>query len=104
MGQGFPVFQWHGDTFDLPHGAIPLASTQDCQNQAFRLGRWTYGLQFHLEVTLPLIRAWVGAYPGDLAGREGAPLPLDQEELLVPLHLRARELFTRYFRLAHLIP
>lgn len=46
-----PVFHWHVDSFDLPPGAWRLAETALYANQAFRWGRWTYGLQFHLEIT-----------------------------------------------------
>jgi GMP synthase (glutamine-hydrolysing) len=53
------VFQWHGDTFDLPAGAVPLARSRDCANQAFRYGRTAYGLQFHLETTPDLIDRWL---------------------------------------------
>ncbi len=52
------VFQWHGDTFNLPKKAVRMASSGTYQNQAFRYGETTYGLQFHIEVTPDMIREW----------------------------------------------
>jgi len=54
------IFQWHGDTFEIPRGGIRLATAETCENQAFRHGDRSYGLQFHLEVDGPLIERWLG--------------------------------------------
>jgi GMP synthase (glutamine-hydrolysing) len=64
------VFQWHGDTFDLPPGATLLATSPQCRNQAFRVGKSAYGLQFHIEVTAAIIAEWLDepGNCGELAG------------------------------------
>ena len=60
--QGFSArittFQWHHDSFDLPEGAVLLASSSACPHQAFRVGANAWGLQFHPEVTEQIIRDW----------------------------------------------
>ena len=76
-GRADPVFgglpgdvltlQWHGDTFDLPEGAVRLAGSPAYPNQAFRF-RNAYGVQFHLEVSPDMAREWadVPAYAQSL--------------------------------------
>jgi GMP synthase (glutamine-hydrolysing) len=61
------VFQWHSDGFELPPGAIRLASSAHYSNQAFRVGKTIYGLQFHLEVTPRMIARWIDERSKDLA-------------------------------------
>jgi GMP synthase (glutamine-hydrolysing) len=53
------IFQWHGDTFDIPRSAVHLAFSCLCAHQAFRYGATVYGLQFHLEVDEPMIHRWL---------------------------------------------
>jgi GMP synthase (glutamine-hydrolysing) len=75
MPQNLTVFQWHGDTFDLPAGmagrhGLPqsselLATSKLCKNQAFRYNN-AYGLQFHLETTPEMINEWCDLYKEEL--------------------------------------
>jgi len=63
----FTPLHWHGDIFDLPHGAELLASSRMTAHQAFRFGTNAYGLLFHLEVTASSIERMATAFPDDLA-------------------------------------
>lgn len=53
------IFQWHGETFEIPKTGLHLAFSSLCANQAFRYGTNVYGLQFHLEVDEPMIHRWL---------------------------------------------
>jgi GMP synthase-like glutamine amidotransferase len=95
------TLQWHGDTFDLPDGAVRLASSPAYQNQAFRVGR-AYGVQFHLEVSPEMAREWaeVPEYVASLErtlGRERAPAFLASiEEHADEMRTAGRALFERW--------
>jgi GMP synthase (glutamine-hydrolysing) len=59
MWRRFKVFHWHGETFDIPHGAVRLAGSELFPNQAFRYGKKAYAFQFHIEVTKEMIYDWL---------------------------------------------
>ena len=101
-----PVFQWHGDTFALPEGAMHLATAPLRANQAFRYGARAYGLQFHVEVTGAMITAW-GELPSyraaleRLRGPDGpAALAHEGATALPAVHAAARTLFANFLALA----
>ena len=62
----FWAFHWHGDTFAIPPGAVHLAETQACRNQAYLYGNRILGLQFHLEYTQKSIEAMLGHCANEL--------------------------------------
>jgi GMP synthase (glutamine-hydrolysing) len=60
FGENEKIFQWHGETFEIPKSASHLAFSSLCANQAFRYETHIYGFQFHLEVDAPMIHRWLG--------------------------------------------
>ena len=63
-----PLFHWHSDTFTLPEGAVHLATSAMTPNQAFRVGRAAYGIQFHFEADTKLVRNWNAVFGEVAAG------------------------------------
>ncbi|HLK66973.1 MAG TPA: gamma-glutamyl-gamma-aminobutyrate hydrolase family protein [Bryobacteraceae bacterium] len=89
------VFHWHGETLDLPAGATRLASSEACANQAYRIGRNVYGMQFHLEVTPEMIADWCTQDEncGDVRELEG---PIDAGRNAGQLATLAASVFGRW--------
>jgi GMP synthase (glutamine-hydrolysing) len=102
----FPSLQWHGDTFDLPDGAVRLASSPVAANQAFQAGERSFGIQFHLEVTREMAREWAEvpeyrAYLAQALDEERANAFLAElEQRADELHPTARRLFGNWLSLA----
>jgi GMP synthase (glutamine-hydrolysing) len=93
------VFQWHGDTFDLPAGAVRLARSELCLNQAFRFGPLAYGLQFHVEMTPPLLTEWLDepelhSQMGDHA--DPRAIRADASQRFPAMQFLSRRLLTRF--------
>lgn len=86
------VIQWHYDAITtLPPGAVQLASSPGCEHQAFRLGRLAWGIQFHIETTPDVVRAWaakdasrLGEFDLDLIVSRSAAVHDDIEEVWTP--------------------
>jgi GMP synthase (glutamine-hydrolysing) len=99
-----PVFQWHSEGFDLPVGAVHLASSPAFPHQAFRLGRHVYGLQFHLEMEAPMIDLWMRENRADLdanaAHVDMADLTKDAEERCALIDPVGRTVAARWLTLA----
>lgn len=64
LSSTFPVFQWHNDSFEIPHGADHLAVTATCPSQAFRYGN-AWGVQFHPEIDAAIMEDWQKDAGGD---------------------------------------
>src|SRR6187397_1171349 len=84
------TLQWHGDTFDLPDGAVRLASSRAFVNQAFRFDR-AYGVQFHLEVSAEMAREWAEV-PEYVTSLERTLGPDRTPEFLAAIERRADEM------------
>ena len=68
LGKQAPQFHWHTDTFTLPEGAVHLASSAETPNQAFRIGRACYSIQFHFEADKKLLEMWNVAFAHEIVG------------------------------------
>lgn len=66
----FTTFQWHSDTFTLPEGATRLATSSLTENQAFRVGRAAYGMQFHFEASASVIDSWKAEFAASIEQME----------------------------------
>jgi GMP synthase (glutamine-hydrolysing) len=69
------VLHWHGDTFDLPHRATLLASSELYAHQAFAVGGNVLGLQFHPEVTAAGLERWYIGHACEIAATPGVEVP-----------------------------
>ncbi|CAB5702997.1 glutamine amidotransferase [Delftia tsuruhatensis] len=79
---GVPVLHWHGDQFDIPEGAVHLASTPIGANQAFSVGTQVLGLQFHLEADAARLERWLVGHACELgaAGVDPRTLRADAQK------------------------
>ncbi len=103
------TFQWHGETFDLPEGAVLLATSPGYPNQAFRWKNKAYGVQFHVEVSPDLVKQWcqVPEYGAALERVLGAGAARkvvgDVLRVKATLHSHARRMFENWLKACEIV-
>lgn len=104
------AFHWHEDVFELPAGALRLASNENAPNQAFRYGKHAYGLQFHIELDDQLLHTWLDypAFAEELRAALHKPDALEQfvrawAEKASIYQAHTRLLFENFLRIAGLL-
>jgi GMP synthase (glutamine-hydrolysing) len=94
LADGLQLFHWHGDTFDLPLGVLPLASSELYANQAFAIDNFALALQFHPEITAPGLESW---YEGHAAELTRADISIPTLRSAADQHAPALEVATHHF-------
>lgn len=96
-----PVLHWHGDTFDLPHGAVNLASTPVCAQQAFSWGARALAFQFHPEAQPAGFERWLIGHAGEIAATPGISVPILRAQMQqhgTKAAARGAEIFARWLK------
>lgn len=95
---GIPVLHWHGESFTLPDGALRLATTPACAQQAFAIGHHLLALQCHPEVDATRIDTWLIGHVDELhrAGIDPRALREQAARYAAPLAAAARDLFAAW--------
>jgi GMP synthase-like glutamine amidotransferase len=70
--KAFESFHWHGETFSIPPGGTRVLGNAHCANQAFALGKHL-GMQCHVEMTEPMIRAWYQSGAAEIEAARSSP-------------------------------
>ncbi|RLI75408.1 hypothetical protein DRO97_03330 [Archaeoglobales archaeon] len=91
------VFQWHGDTFDLPENSMLLFEGKEVKNQEFRIGK-VIGLQFHLEVKKETVEKWINAEK-TLSKEEKEKIINQTEKYIEELHKNCRIMVDSFLNL-----
>ncbi len=97
----FAAYHWHGDAFDLPAGAVSLASSRLTEHQAFRYGDKFYGILFHPEATTEIISSMTEDFAEEAAeaGIEIKEILEDSEKHLPAFEATAAKVFGQWAKL-----
>lgn len=99
----FTPLHWHSDVFDLPKGAVLLASSNLTPHQAFRWGNKAWGLLFHMELTGAMMRERVDRFAEEVREAQASAdeLQVQAEGFLAPLQRLGVTLFGRWAAMIH---
>ncbi len=102
----FHAYHWHGETFSLPEGSVPLLRSEYCDHQAWAMGS-TLAFQCHIEMTEQMVREWALEYAHELDSvapsvQSAAAMQERLPERVGELQAVAELFYTRW--LAHVAP
>jgi GMP synthase (glutamine-hydrolysing) len=97
----FTAYHWHGDVYDLPQGAVSLASSELTPCQGFRYGANAYGFLFHMEVTETIIKDMLQEFRQELDAENIAAASIIQKikDYLPNLQSLGKNVFKRWTQL-----
>lgn len=99
----FLGFHWHGETFSLPPGAVRLAGSAACANQAYALGKHL-GMQCHVEMTANMVQSWCDSGAREIAAnpvptvQDAATMQTGLQQRIEALHAVADRLYTQWIK------
>jgi len=105
FSDGDMVFQWHRDTLELPEGARLLGTGDRVSNQAYRVGRMAWGLQFHFEIDAGELEMWLDEASAfmdieEVWGKSAHAIRVEARSHMSGHESRGAEVFARFARLA----
>ena len=102
MKRELNVFQWHEDEFELPRVGELIVEGDFCRNQAFRIGDYAWGLQFHIEATIDMVEKWMkkDLDSDDILKREAAAKIIkDTFRQSSQFRAQANEIFSNFYQI-----
>lgn len=101
IGDPFPMFHWHSETFTIPDQATRLFSSDHCENQAYSYRQNVLAMQCHVEMTLPQITHWIVGWKDDLktsSASEQSYAEIEQQlaDKILALNRVANRLYKRW--------
>ena len=89
--RSFVGFHWHGETFDLPNGAVRILSNTHCDNQAFAFGKHL-GFQCHIEMTEAMIRDWCSLGIKEIEASSDSPAVQSPQTIFIDINRKVAKL------------